>query len=102
MSQNAPRVPDPLRHSLSVKPFEEWNRDFSGQPKKLLELTDVDRLAFPRGHPMSRVVEHLPMDVDALGQANQRSFLHQEADHAFDHLRLLRDRMDQLGNRWRL
>src|SRR5712691_12930128 len=101
-SQYAPRVPDPLRHSLSVEPFKEWNRDFSGQAKKLLELTDVDRLPLPSGHAMASGVEHLSMDVDAIGQTDQGPFLHQEADHAFDHFRLLRNGVDQFGDRRRL
>src|SRR5438874_4506702 len=101
-SQHAARVANPFRHSLSVKPFEEWNRDFSGEAKKLLELTDVDRLAFARGHAMASDIQHLAMEVDTIRQSHQRPFLHQEADHAFDYFRLLRNGVDQFGDRRRL
>jgi len=42
------------------------------------------------------------MNVDAIGEPDQRSLLHEKADHALDHLRLMRHRLDQLRDGRRL
>src|SRR5579872_396105 len=101
-SQHLPGVAHPLRHARAIEVLQQRNRNLPRQPEDLLELTDVDGLAAMRGDRLLRVVEILLVHVNAVGEPNELALLDQKSDDAFDHLRLLRDRIDQLRNGRRL
>ncbi len=96
------RVADPLRRADRVEILEQRNRDFARDPEEILELPDVDRLTLLRAERLPRRGDHVAMQVHALREPHDRSLLHEIRDHAFDHLRFLRDGPDDLRGRRRL
>src|SRR5581483_12024977 len=101
-SQHLARIAHPLRHARAIEVLQQRNRHLPRQAEDFLELTDVDRLAAMRGNGLLRAVEIFLMHVDAVREPDELPLLYQKSDDALDDFRLLRDRVDQLRNRWRL
>src|SRR5881409_3071303 len=94
-SQHLARVAHPLRHPLPVKVLQQRNSDLSRQAEELFELADVNRFSATRRHLLASSGEVVVMHVDAVGEPNECSLVHEKSDDALDDFRFLSNSVDQ-------
>ena len=74
-----PESPIRFRRALLIEKLQQRNRHFARDSEEVLELGDVDRLAFFRRQFRARGGDGVAVQVDAVGEAHERSLLHEKA-----------------------